>query len=349
MRIRKKMLLGSGLITALIIAFFIKQEIKWGDLILLAIAAVIFLLIWNILNELKKTAKQILSVSQSLASGNQTMDAVKDKISTGAKQIAQGMEKQAEKVQHVSIEVARLNKNVDTFYECATQALKVADESSDIAALGREKSRKTIEVMNNIYTSYTDSSNLMRQLGEKSEEIGNIVKVITHIAEQTNLLSLNASIEAARAGEAGRGFSVVADEVRKLSENSAKAAEGISALIKSVNAETSRTQESMKNVYKFVHDGKEAVEQADRSFEQIVLKISDVSTAINQIDRVARDTRESVGIVFKSIVQVAVTAEEEVVVSQDAGVSIEETTAAVKMQLSQAAEQMGQMARQLQE
>jgi methyl-accepting chemotaxis protein len=259
------------------------------------------------------------------------------------------MEKQAEKVQHVSIEVARLNKNVDTFYECATSALKVADQSSQIAALGREKSRKTIEVMNNIYTSSTDSSNLMQHLGEKSEEIGNIVKVITHIAEQTNLLSLNASIEAARAGEAGRGFSVVAEEVRKLAENSAKAAEGISALIKSVNTETLRTAESMKNVYKNVHDGKEAVEQADRSFEQIVGKITDVSTVINQIDRVARDTRESVGIVFKSIVQVAVTAEEEVNVSQDAGVSVEESTSAVKKQISSAAGQMDQMAQKLQE
>jgi methyl-accepting chemotaxis protein len=308
-----------------------------------------FLLFRDIFKELGKTSDQMLLVSQNLAVSNQAIDKVKEKISTGSRQIAQGMEKQAVKVQHVSIEVARLNKNVDTFYECATSALKVAEQSTNIAALGREKSRKTIEVMNNIFTSSTDSSNMMQHLGEKSDEIGNIVKVITHIAEQTNLLSLNASIEAARAGEAGRGFSVVAEEVRKLAENSAKAADEISALIKSVNTEIARTAESMKNVYKIVNEGKQAVEQADNSFEQIVRKITDVSTVINQIDRVAKDTRESVGIVFKSIFQVAVTAEEEVVVSQDAGASIEETTAALKQQLSTASGQIDQMAEHLRE
>jgi len=365
MRIHRKIVFSFGLVLVLFVGLCaqvimgpmgIRQPMIMADVILVVIATIAFLLIRDITKELntvvihvRRYAQQMTDLSGSLASTIRAVDAVKEKISAGAKQIAQGMEKQAEKVQHVSIEVSRLNKNVDTFYGCTTEALKVADESSTYALLGREKSRKTIEVMNSIYTSSTDSSNLVQHLGEKSEEIAHIVKVITYIAEQTNLLSLNASIEAARAGEAGRGFTVVAEEVRKLAENSAKAAEEISTLIKSVNAETSRTVESMKNVYKFVHDGKEAVQQADNSFEQIVQKITDVSTVINQIDRVAKDTRESVGIVFKSIVQVATTAEEEVVVSQDTDTSIDQTTATVKQQLSLAGQQMEQMAHSLQE
>ena len=365
MFIRKKIFLSFGLVLILFVglcayqvmgAFRKGQSMIVTDCILMLMVIIAFLLVRDIVKELNKMvihvrnyAQQMVNLSGGLASVNPAVDAVKEKISAGAKQIAQGMEKQAEKVQHVSIEVSRLNKNVDTFYGCTTEALKVTDESSKYALLGREKSRKTIEVMNSIYTSSTDSSNLVQHLGQKSEEIGNIVKVITHIAEQTNLLSLNASIEAARAGEAGRGFAVVAEEVRKLAENSAQAAEGISTLIKSVNTEISGTVESMKNVYKFVHDGKEAVLQADNSFEQIVQKITDVSTVINQIDRVAKDTRESVSIVFKSIVQVATTAEEEVVASQDTDTSIEEKTAIVKQQLSSAARQMDQMAHDLQE
>ncbi|MFA6921803.1 MAG: methyl-accepting chemotaxis protein [Gallionella sp.] len=87
-----------------------------------------------------------------------------------------------------------------------------------------------------IRDSISASSSTIRSLGESTEKIGDIAKVINGIADQTNLLALNAAIEAARAGEFGRGFSVVADEVRKLAERTSVATREINQMISSVQA-----------------------------------------------------------------------------------------------------------------
>jgi len=158
-------------------------------------------------------------------------------------------------------------------------------------------------------------------LGRRSEEIGNIVDVITSIADQTNLLSLNAAIEAARAGESGRGFSVVAEEVRKLAEGSGKAAEQIGELIKDVQAETAKALKYMEIGSQEVVSGTEVVGRTGEALRQITEAVTRTATLAEEIAAGMASQAERTNDVDRAMHDIAAVVEEN-------AASAEETAAA---------------------
>ena len=109
----------------------------------------------------------------------------------------------------------------------ATEAARVAHQAVDVA----EATTQTVG-----------------KLGDSSEEIATVIKLINGIAEQTNLLALNATIEAARAGEAGKGFAVVASEVKELAQETARATEDISKRVEAIQADTTGAVEAISRI-----------------------------------------------------------------------------------------------------
>lgn len=106
------------------------------------------------------------------------------------------------------------------------------------------------------------TNEIVADLMNSTERIGQVVSLIDTIAAQTNLLALNATIEAARAGEAGKGFAVVAGEVKALASQTASATSEISNLISMVQA------------------GSGAVESAIREIASTIANINDISSRI---------------------------------------------------------------------
>jgi len=202
-------------------------------------------------------------------------------ISSDTRAQVENTGKVASAVEMMSIVVYDVTRN-------STIAAKSATEASELAVRGGAVVAETIEGMKKISQSVNKSAGTITVLGERSEQIGEIIKVINDIANQTNLLALNAAIEAARAGEQGRGFAVVADEVRKLAERTTSATNEIGDMIKSIQEETRHAVECMQSATKEVEEGVALANQADGSLKQIMGSVQNVMDMVQQIAESAK-------------------------------------------------------------
>ena len=199
-----------------------------------------------------------------------------EEMANGANQQEQEITNTSSAVEELTVSMKQVSNNAEASAEAARRALDAAEQ-------GNRSVRDTLEGMQRIRASVQVTAKKIKSLGDRSLEISDIVKVINDITEQTNLLALNAAIEAARAGEAGRGFAVVADEVRKLAEHSRTATKDISALIKSIQAETNEAVVVMEEGTKEVEVGARLADQAGKALEAISTVVRQSAELVQEI------------------------------------------------------------------
>ncbi|MBU1087528.1 MAG: HAMP domain-containing protein, partial [Candidatus Omnitrophica bacterium] len=224
----------------------------------------------GIVSEVKGVSERINSLSLTLSNIVIQEEAVTNAISSTMRQLSDAILAQTQKSEETSKIIVSLVASVKQVASDAGENSKVSQDTISITEKGMETSYVTIDKIARISSVAEKIISTVEVLGNRSQEIGHIVGIITGIADQTNLLALNAAIEAARAGDAGRGFAVVAEEVRKLSDNSVKAAEQISKLIYSIQKETEAAIVSSKGALEEVVQGKLNIEKLNTHLENIL-------------------------------------------------------------------------------
>lgn len=289
----------------------------------------------------------LVATSEELtASSEQTQESA-EQVSLAIQQVAIGSGEQVQLTndttriaQEIFTGMEQISNNIQTVTNTSLEASKRAEKGNNVVS-------SAIGQMNNISDKVATSSLAVSILGDKSKEIGSIVSLITNIAGQTNLLALNAAIEAARAGEQGKGFAVVADEVRKLAEQSASAAGNISSLINEIQKEIVNAVNAMDNGTVAVKDGIDMVNQAGRSFGEILEDINYIASQMQDVSAVTEEIGAGTHNMIGAIENVAKISTESTENAENVVAASEEQTALMK-EVANAAESLTEMAMQLQ-
>lgn len=302
----------------------------------------------NIVFQVRASADKVASSAQEMSSSSEEMNATTQEVSSAIQKVSKGANTQAERVEETFVTMEKTSASLKQMVTSAQSANDAVNQTSTVSETGRDTARLTVDKIDKLAGTVMDTAKVIQNLGQMSQQIGEITETITSIADQTNLLALNAAIEAARAGEAGRGFAVVAEEVRKLAEGSAEAVRKIGGLIKSIQNETNKAVAAIEASSKEVIEGKSQVS-----------KIADVLTDINKAAREASNITSGISTsgqqlvseverVVRAINEVAAIAKESASTVEEVSSSTQEQTASME-EMSASAQELARLAMDLKE
>ncbi len=238
------------------------------------------------------------------------------------KQLSESALIQAEEINLTLNSIDEINESVETVSNYAQEAAKIARNGAIQAKEGDLAMDATVDSIEKIRTTVANTSKKVKQLAESSQEIAQIVEIISGISEKTNLLAFNASVEAARAGEHGEGFRIVAEEVRRLADRITEATKDIQQLVNTIQQDTTSVLDGMETSTSEVVNGSELVrmtklnlrslantsQQIDEYLKSISISTIDqtntsrqVNEKINSIALVAKNTSSEAQSVVQSL------------------------------------------------
>jgi methyl-accepting chemotaxis protein len=237
-------------------------------------------------------------------------------------EVAQASEAQAAQISQTSEAVAQLANFVQLSARNAVTATESAQEALRNAKAGQQAVVQTIDGMVHIRENVQETSKRIKRLGERSQEVGEIVRLIEDIADQTNLLALNAAIQSAMAGEHGRGFAVVADEIRLLAERSAEATKRIATIVKTIQGDTYEAVVAMEESTQEVVAGSRLADEAGQSLQSIYGAVERQAQTIESVARAASERVQTSEAVAAAMSRIAEITRQTNAATQDAASSV---------------------------
>jgi len=239
---------------------------------------------WELVTTKVELVEGLKNSSTSLADNADTLLQISNSLSASAEETSAQSNTASAASEEVNAGVQTVASNMEEMVAAIKEITKTTNEASSLSNDAMKMANSTDEIIG--------------KLGESSNDIGNVIKVISSIAQQTNLLALNATIEAARAGEAGKGFAVVANEVKELAKQTATATQDITKRIENIQGDAKSAVEAISQI-------REAIEKINGYAGNIAASVEEQAATTNEVTRIVTESAEGVKQINENISQVS--------------------------------------------
>jgi methyl-accepting chemotaxis protein len=242
------------------------------------------------INQLAEDTSEVLMQVREVATSVENASQEVNRHALSVNDLAQIEQAEAEET---TARLETILQRLDNIAAAAQQANQVADNTSATTRNARETVSRSVETMTGIRNTVQETGKRLKRLGERSQEISQIIDVINNLSERTTVLALNASMQATAAGEAGRGFSMIAEEIQRLAENSRDSTNQISTLIRNIQQEANTTIATMEQTIEKVVNGASLAEEASL---QMQATLDTTNQLVASVEQIANASAEQVSI-----------------------------------------------------
>jgi len=257
-------------------------------------------------SEMASSIEEVAKNAGALAGAAEDTATSIEQMIASIKQVSENTDALSASAEQTSSSITEMSASVKEVEQRAVESTRLAERvSRDASERGLAAANEAIRGMQNIKDSVEATAAVVNRLGKRSQEIGQILKVIDEVTDQTSLLALNAAILAAQAGEHGKGFAVVAEEIKDLAERTAASTQEITSLIASVQEETAESVQAMGRGLQAVEAGVSLVNVTSDVLQQVAESSRQSAEMARAIEKTTGEQAKGVSQITETSISIA--------------------------------------------
>ncbi|MGE5173321.1 MAG: methyl-accepting chemotaxis protein [Betaproteobacteria bacterium] len=257
-------------------------------------------------SEMASSVEEVARNAGALSSAVEDTASSIEQMIASIKQVSENTDALSASAEQTSTSITEMSASVKEVEQRAVESARLAEKvSSEASERGMNAAGEAIRGMQNIKDAVEATAAIVNRLGKRSQEIGQILKVIDEVTDQTSLLALNAAILAAQAGEHGKGFAVVAEEIKDLAERTAASTQEISTLIVTVQEETAESVQAMDKGLRAVEAGVSLVNVTSDVLQQVTGSSRQSAEMARAIEKTTAEQAKGVSQITETSISVA--------------------------------------------